>query len=356
MRNTFWRSTAAALAALALTLFAVPAAAQTPAPGSSARPVTYVSEKFTAESWVKNTAYSTVGVRIVNGANVYQVITAGTSENTDNAGPKTTASDITDGTVHWKWLGTTTALGIDNTSTAGEAALATTVDVAGLGLDSLTILAKAVGTSSDRVLTLACLAKDGTTALFTYPTVAVAANGKVMVVLRANVTVPATAPTGVTYLPLACPTVKISMAAITAGAGITADLAVYGRKIVAERGASPFKNLYESGSVGSGGALSSGVLDASRYDQLTVLTEATTTNRTLVVSCMSKDGVNSLFDFASLTVTAGAKFMRVFRTDAPIPGTEPTNVLHIPVDLCPKMQATIAATGSASAKLAVYAR
>ncbi len=113
---------------------------------------------------------------------------------------------------------------------------------------------------------------------------------------------------------------------------------------------------YESGSVASGGALSSGVLDMSSYSSAQVLVEATTTNRTLVANCVAKDGSTIPFKYASFTVTAGSKFMLTYRPDSPIPGTEPTGVTHIPVEPCPKMSWTIAATGSASAKLAVYAR
>lgn len=51
--------------------------------------------------WVGLFAYA-VGNRVVNSGNAYQCITAGTSAS--GAGPTTTASNITDGTVHWKWL------------------------------------------------------------------------------------------------------------------------------------------------------------------------------------------------------------------------------------------------------------
>jgi hypothetical protein len=51
--------------------------------------------------WVGLFAY-VVGNRVVNSGNAYQCITAGTSA--AGAGPTTTGSNITDGTVHWKWL------------------------------------------------------------------------------------------------------------------------------------------------------------------------------------------------------------------------------------------------------------
>jgi hypothetical protein len=88
---------------------------------------------------------------------------------------------------------------------------------------------------------------------------------------------------------------------------------------------------------------------------MTVIVEATTTGRALVVSCVDSDGT-ALFNFASLTVTAGQKFMRVFRPYTTVPGTEPTNVLHIPIHLCRYMKASVAAAGAASAKLAAYVR
>lgn len=53
-------------------------------------------------AWVALTLYA-LGDRRSNGGNVYLCITAGTSAG--SGGPSGTSSDITDGTVHWKWLG-----------------------------------------------------------------------------------------------------------------------------------------------------------------------------------------------------------------------------------------------------------
>jgi hypothetical protein len=55
----------------------------------------------TIPAWLATTAY-VVGNQVTNGANVYQCITAGTSAG--SGGPTGTTSDITDGTVHWKFL------------------------------------------------------------------------------------------------------------------------------------------------------------------------------------------------------------------------------------------------------------
>lgn len=55
-----------------------------------------------ATAWAGTTAY-TVGQRRKNAGNVYQCITAGTSAGA--GGPTTTSDDITDGTVHWRFLG-----------------------------------------------------------------------------------------------------------------------------------------------------------------------------------------------------------------------------------------------------------
>jgi uncharacterized phage protein gp47/JayE len=48
--------------------------------------------------------YSTVGDRVTNVSRVYQVITAGTSSS-GSGSPTTTSQDITDGTVHWRYVG-----------------------------------------------------------------------------------------------------------------------------------------------------------------------------------------------------------------------------------------------------------
>lgn len=55
-----------------------------------------------ATSWAGTTAYTT-GQRRKNGGNVYQCIADGTSAG--SGGPTTTAADITDGSVHWTFLG-----------------------------------------------------------------------------------------------------------------------------------------------------------------------------------------------------------------------------------------------------------
>jgi hypothetical protein len=53
-------------------------------------------------AWANTTAY-VLGDRRSNGGNSYVCITAGTSAG--SGGPTTTAADITDGTVHWRYLG-----------------------------------------------------------------------------------------------------------------------------------------------------------------------------------------------------------------------------------------------------------
>lgn len=60
-----------------------------------------------AAAWVASTAYS-LGQFVTNAGKVYYCITAGTSAG--SGGPTTTGADITDGTVHWKYLGTGTGM------------------------------------------------------------------------------------------------------------------------------------------------------------------------------------------------------------------------------------------------------
>lgn len=60
----------------------------------------------TLTSWAALTTYA-LGDRRTNASRSYVVITAGTSA--ASGGPTTTSSDITDGTVHWRYLGEGTA-------------------------------------------------------------------------------------------------------------------------------------------------------------------------------------------------------------------------------------------------------
>lgn len=69
-----------------------------------------------AGAWTITTGY-TVGVRVTNASRVYQCITGGTSAG--SGGPTTTSTDITDGTVHWRYLGEGTGV-IDVEAQASE--------------------------------------------------------------------------------------------------------------------------------------------------------------------------------------------------------------------------------------------
>ncbi len=55
------------------------------------------------DAWLENTAYAE-GDRVTNSARAYVCITAGTSEN-PGSGPSSTDDDITDNTVHWRYMG-----------------------------------------------------------------------------------------------------------------------------------------------------------------------------------------------------------------------------------------------------------
>lgn len=59
----------------------------------------------TATAWTASTGYA-VGQFVTNSAKVYQCITAGTSAG--GGGPTTTSTNITDGSVHWTYLGVST--------------------------------------------------------------------------------------------------------------------------------------------------------------------------------------------------------------------------------------------------------
>lgn len=236
------------------------------------------------------------------------------------------------------------------TGTAGSGAALTSDVIDASQLESLTIVGSVA--TADRDITVSCLASDSSTILFSYPAVTAASAGqaKQMIIMSPEQTVPASPATGVTYYSVdLCPKMKVVMAS----AAGTAQLDIIGRR--EQVAARVVTQQYESGSVGSGGALATPIFDTRRAGSMTIVTEATTTPRTLVVSCTDSAGT-SLFDFPSLTVTAGSKFVRFFRPYTVVPGSEPTGVLHIPVHLCRYMKASIAATGVASAKLAAYIR
>ncbi len=64
-------------------------------------PVLFVVGDPTADAWAPTTAYD-VDDLVTNGAKVYRCITAGVSAG--SGGPTTTAEDIVDGSVHWRFV------------------------------------------------------------------------------------------------------------------------------------------------------------------------------------------------------------------------------------------------------------
>lgn len=85
----------------------------------------------TVASWASSTAY-VIGDRRTNASRLYQVITAGTSAG--SGGPTTTAADITDGTVHWRYIGEgTAAVEVAATCTVTGATAAVAGDVTVIG-------------------------------------------------------------------------------------------------------------------------------------------------------------------------------------------------------------------------------
>jgi uncharacterized phage protein gp47/JayE len=83
----------------------------------------------TLTSWANTTAY-VLNDRRTNATRVYQCITAGTSAG--SGGPTTTSSDITDGTVHWRYLGEGAAacdIEAESVNTGPIAGLAGTITV-----------------------------------------------------------------------------------------------------------------------------------------------------------------------------------------------------------------------------------
>ncbi len=81
----------------------IPAGTQIKTDSTGALFVTSVSTVIaTLAAWAVTTAY-VVGDRVTNASRAYHCITAGTSAG--SGGPTTTSADITDGTVHWQYLG-----------------------------------------------------------------------------------------------------------------------------------------------------------------------------------------------------------------------------------------------------------
>ncbi len=96
-------TTTAVLAGTAATI--VPAGSSASAPSTGARfGLRSLTTLAAVSAWVASTAYAVVGTRRTNGGEIYEVITGGVAGG--SVGPTGQGSDITDGTVHWRWVGT----------------------------------------------------------------------------------------------------------------------------------------------------------------------------------------------------------------------------------------------------------
>jgi hypothetical protein len=93
------------------------------------------------------------------------------------------------------------------------------------GIDQLTFIVDPGGATA-RALVVNCMAKDGVTVLFPFPSVTVGASTKVLVSMSAAI-IQGTAPTNVTYWAVP-PCAKIQ-ATVAASGALTASMAVYGR-------------------------------------------------------------------------------------------------------------------------------
>jgi len=81
----------------------VPAGSQASVSGTGVKLQTLQSGTLAAVSaWAGSHGYA-LGARATNGGSVYEVVTAGTSAS--SGGPTTSGTDITDGSVHWRYLG-----------------------------------------------------------------------------------------------------------------------------------------------------------------------------------------------------------------------------------------------------------
>lgn len=111
-----------------------------------------------------------------------------------------------------------------NVGSAGGA-VATTV-LTTEAVEELQALVRNASTTTARVLTVTCLADNGTTVLFTFPTVSVSTSTQALVNINPAIS-SATAATGTTNWPARpCRRMKFSVAAAGSDA---AELAVYGR-------------------------------------------------------------------------------------------------------------------------------
>lgn len=88
---------------------ALPAGREVTVTGTGTRFSAPAATLTAATAWAGTTTYN-IGDRVTNNGNVYVCRTGGVSAG--SGGPTTTASDITDNTVHWRYLGAGTAVAV----------------------------------------------------------------------------------------------------------------------------------------------------------------------------------------------------------------------------------------------------
>ena len=239
------------------------------------------------------------------------------------------------------------AINYETTVAAGGAITSPVFDLSTVG--SLhAYLANASGAVA-RVLVFKCLAKDGTTALFTAADVSVGTSAKGSVTYDPHMSSVA-AVTGQTKLPiLPCARGQFTVAAAGA-AGAT--LQVLGIPDA------PLKIRYET-SVAAGAAVQSPIIDTSKVKDISFLVDnsAGAGARNAFYTCFANDGTTAIFTAPNVAVaeTAPGNAIITLSKTASAATAATRQTIH-PFPPCKKMQFNVAAAGAAAAGLAVYAR
>lgn len=123
----------------------------------------------------------------------------------------------------------------------------------------------------------------------------------------------------------------------------------------ADRVARKGRVLYDSGAVGAGAAINSGVLDLTGVEDLLIVADnaAGAATRALTADVYLDDGVTAIVSALALrTVAIGAKELVTIGAGAIATGLTAAFSLPLPT----KMKITLAAGGAANGRLTVYGR
>jgi hypothetical protein len=216
-------------------------------------------------------------------------------------------------------------------------------------VEKMTALLGNASGANARVLVFKCLAKDGTTALYTAADQSVEVSTQELASYDPRISSVTAETKQVKYPILPCAKGQFTVAAAGAAAGVLQVLAPVGKSLTIN---------YEK-TVAAGAILNSDVLDTSRVSEIGFLVDnsAGAGARDAYFKCYANDGTTVLYTSANVSVSNAAPGNAfILLSDRASAATAATRETIYPFPPCKKMSFHVAAAGGAAVGIGVYGR